>query len=181
MKTTKQLDIDEAGESGELAAGDPLLPLVNGQSVRSLANSSPAAVVIGELVGLTDEGRTPLVVYPGQVGSAAIPARSTVDLHGGHIGKQLVLMLEGADSGTPIVVGVLRDSQGSLDAEQPGRIEVDVDGDRMVVRGKRQVVLRCGKASITLTQDGKILIQGTYLSSHSTGVNRIKGGSVQIN
>ncbi|MEW5071937.1 hypothetical protein AB1P14_09365, partial [Pseudomonas aeruginosa] len=38
-----------------------------------------------------------------------------------------------------------------------------------------------GKASITLTRAGKVIIRGAYLSSRSTGVNRIKGGSVQIN
>ena len=32
-----------------------------------------------------------------------------------------------------------------------------------------------------LTRAGKVLIQGAYLLSRSTGVNRIKGGSVQIN
>ena len=29
--------------------------------------------------------------------------------------------------------------------------------------------------------EGKVLIRGTYLLSRSSGVNRIKGGSVQIN
>jgi hypothetical protein len=42
-------------------------------------------------------------------------------------------------------------------------------------------VLQCGKASITLTKAGKVLIQGSYVSSRSTGVNRVKGGSVQLN
>jgi len=42
-------------------------------------------------------------------------------------------------------------------------------------------VLRCGKASITLTREGKVLIHGSYISSRSTGVNRVKGGSVQLN
>jgi hypothetical protein len=44
-----------------------------------------------------------------------------------------------------------------------------------------QMVLRCGKASITLTKEGKVIIQGAYVSSHSAGVLRLKGGSVQIN
>ena len=40
---------------------------------------------------------------------------------------------------------------------------------------------RSPEASITLTRAGKVLIQGSYVSSRSTGVNRIKGGSVQLN
>jgi hypothetical protein len=41
--------------------------------------------------------------------------------------------------------------------------------------------LRCGKSSITLTRAGKVLIEGEYISSRSSGVNRIKGGSIQLN
>ncbi len=51
----------------------------------------------------------------------------------------------------------------------------------MIVNAKEQLVLRCGKASITLTRAGKILIKGSYVLSRSSGVNRIKGGSVQLN
>ena len=42
----------------------------------------------------------------------------------------------------------------------------------------KEIELRCGKASITLTKAGKILLRGEYLLSRSSGVNRIKGGSV---
>ena len=51
----------------------------------------------------------------------------------------------------------------------------------MIVSAKEQLVLRCGKASITLTKAGKVLIEGSYVSSRSTGVNRVKGGSIQLN
>ena len=46
---------------------------------------------------------------------------------------------------------------------------------------KEQLVLRCGKASITLTKAGKVLIDGSHVLSRSSGVNRVKGGSVQLN
>jgi hypothetical protein len=60
-------------------------------------------------------------------------------------------------------------------------VEIDADGARMVVSAREQMVLRCGKASITLTRAGKVLIQGSYVLTRSTGVNRVKGGAVQIN
>jgi hypothetical protein len=53
--------------------------------------------------------------------------------------------------------------------------------DRLVLVANREIVLQVGKASITLTQAGKIILRGTYVLSRSSGVNRIKGGSVQIN
>jgi hypothetical protein len=60
-------------------------------------------------------------------------------------------------------------------------MKIEVDGERIVFRADRELVLRCGEASITLTRAGKVIIRGTYLLSRSSGVNRIKGGSVQIN
>ena len=51
----------------------------------------------------------------------------------------------------------------------------------MNITAEKEIVLKCGKASITLTKAGKVIIRGTYLLNRSSGVNRIKGGSVQIN
>jgi len=138
-------------------------------------------IVIGQLLAIADDGGTPLVIYPGQTGAAALRARTAVDLHGAHIGKSIVLMFESADPMRPIVMGVLRESAGWPLDERPGQVQVDADGERLLVSAKEQLVLRCGKASITLTRAGKVLIQGEYVSSRSSGVNRIKGGSVQLN
>jgi phage baseplate assembly protein gpV len=139
------------------------------------------SVVTGELIAITNEGRTPLVLFPGQLGSAAVRAGTVVDLHGPHIGQPVVLMFEGGDASRPIVMGVLREAEGWPLAEPPAQVEVDANGERMIVSAKEQLVLRCGKASVTLTRAGKVLIQGSYVSSRSTGVNRVKGGSVQLN
>jgi hypothetical protein len=143
--------------------------------------SAAPRVVVGELIAIADEGCTPLVLFPGQPGSAAVRARTVVDLHGAHIGHSVVLMLEGGDASRPIVMGVLRQAGGWPLAESPAQVEVDANGERMIVSAKEQLVLRCGKASVTLTKAGKVLIQGSYVSSRSTGVNRVKGGSVQLN
>ena len=160
---------------------DFLSTLVESSPAESPQVNSSVDVVIGELVGIKNEGRTPLVVYPGQPGSAALAARSVVDVYGPHIGKNVVLIFEGRDASKPIIMGVLRDGEGWTLAEEPGQVQVDADGQRLIVEAKEQVVLRCGKASITLTKAGKVLIQGSYVLTRSTGVNRIKGGSVQIN
>lgn len=136
----------------------------------------------GVLIGFKDDARTPLVFYPGQPGVAAIAAATIVDLHGAHIGRQLVLMFEKGEPARPIVMGLLRSRQQPWPLPpQPGLVEVEAGGERLIVSANEQLVLRCGKASITLTKQGKVLIQGAYVSNRSSGVMRIKGGSVQIN
>jgi hypothetical protein len=177
-------DTAAANEMLEAEGQALLAPLLQGDMPTSHEGPSPGAfagVVIGELLALTDDGTTLLVRLPGQQGGAVVPARSTVDLHGAHIGSAVVLVFELADQARPIVMGVLRGRTGWPLAEAPAQVEVDADGQRMIVSAREQLVLRCGKASITLTRAGKVLVEGSYVLTRSTGVNRIKGGSVQLN
>jgi len=145
------------------------------------AHAALGGAVVGMLIGFQDEGRTPLVIFPGQAGDAATPARATQDVHGSHIGREVVLVFEAADVRRPIIIGLMQRADGAPLVAQHVEAEVDLDGERTVVSAKEQLVLRCGAASITLTRAGKVLIQGTYISNRSAGVMRIKGGSVQLN
>jgi hypothetical protein len=154
------------------------------QALAPDAHAPPCGgVVTGELVAIADEGRTPLVMFPGQPGTAAVRARSVVDLHGAHIGAAVVLMFEEADAARPIVMGVIRGSEGWPLAEQPAQVEIDADGARMVVSAREQMVLRCGKASITLTRAGKVLIQGSYVLQpvHGREPGQGRFGADQLN
>lgn len=162
------LDSSEASASADVAASVDVTPArIDG-------------VLTGVLIGFKNSGAVPLVIFPGQPHSAAVAARTIVDLQGAHIGRQVVLMFDGGDPMRPIVMGCIHGEATAL-TERPGQVEVDADGERLLVTAKEQLVLRCGKASITLTKSGKVLIQGAYVSSRSTGVMRIKGGSVQLN
>ncbi len=139
-------------------------------------------VVIGVLMGL-DDG-VPRVVFPGNLHEAAIPARNTVPLANDDIGGEVALMFEGGDPSRPIVLGrLLRPADPPMIVEEEPEVDISVDGqaERVAITGEKEVVLRCGKASITLTRAGKIILRGAYISSRSSGMNRIKGGSVQLN
>lgn len=146
-----------------------------------LAAPATGGVCVGTLLGFADNGIIPLVIYPSQPGTAAIPARTIPDLRGAHIGRPVVLMFDRADPLQPIIMGCLQPASPWPLADKPAEVEVDADGQRLVVTAKEEIVLRCGQASITLTKVGKVLIKGTYVLSRSSGVNRIKGGSVQLN
>jgi hypothetical protein len=138
-------------------------------------------VCVGVLIGIADQGRSPLVLFPGQRGNAAVLARSTVDLHSTHIGQDVVLTFDSGDLARPIIIGLLQSKRDGADICRHPRVEVEADGQRVLVTAEEQLVLRCGKSSITLTKSGKVLIVGEYISSRSSGVNRMKGGSIQLN
>jgi hypothetical protein len=139
-------------------------------------------VLIGEVLALTDDGATPLVTFPGRPGAAALRARSTVEIGAEHIGRSVVLMFENEDLRKPIIMGVLRDnSPHDRAVREVADIDVSADGRRLTVRAAEHLVLRCGKASIHLTAAGKVLIKGTYISSESSGLVRVKGAAVQLN
>ena len=144
-------------------------------------------VVIGTIVGL-DEAGAPLVDFPVNPVGRPTPARATVALGKAELGREVALLFEGGDPCKPIIMGLLQQlekipstSPENVRSEQHNPLEVAIDGERLVFTAKKEIVLRCGKASITLTRAGKVLIRGAYLLSRSSGVNRIKGGSVQIN
>jgi hypothetical protein len=139
--------------------------------------------VVGVLAGFTPE-RVPLVEFQGNPVGFPIAARSVVRLERAPVGASILLMFEGGDASRPIVLGALDEQHANVDAEvmaPAGAFEVNADGGRVSVVAQREIVLRVGKASITLTREGKILLRGCYILSRSSGVNRIKGGSVQLN
>ncbi|AVO59668.1 DUF6484 domain-containing protein [Pseudomonas chlororaphis] len=132
-------------------------------------------VVIGILLDVPQAG-APVVAFPGCPSETGITARTTTELSRDDIGAQVALMFEAGDPSQPLVIGRI---QRLPETTVPAIAHLD--GERLEFTAEREIVLRCGKASITLTRAGKVIIQGAYLSSRSSGVNRIKGGSVQIN
>ena len=149
----------------ELIKGSGSLPKLDG-------------LVIGTLTGWSDDGE-PLVHFEGSPRGESVTARTTTPLDGAEPGAEVALLFAGGDPQVPVVLGSLAKPRprNSLDEH----VRVELDGERLTLSADKEIVLRVGKASITLTRAGKILIRGAYLLSRSSGVNRIKGGSVQIN
>ena len=53
--------------------------------------------------------------------------------------------------------------------------------DDAVVEARSSLTLRCGKSSITLHANGKIVLRGEYILSDAEGINRIAGGQIELN
>ena len=158
-------------------------PPMAGQGSLQTVLTSPAGAagaLLGKVVGIGASG-LPLVDFVGNPSSEPLPARHTCLLNSNAAGREAVLTFENNDYSKPIILGLLQ-PVGAAAIENPAQpINVSLDGEQVTLTAKNEIVLRCGKASITLTRAGKILIRGAYLLSRSSGVNRIKGGSVQIN
>jgi hypothetical protein len=93
--------------------------------------------------------------------------------------KTVLLLIDANVPERPIIVGFVEDKVSPEPTVQV--VEADVDGKRVRVVAKDEVVLECGSASITLRRNGRVIIKGTYVETHSDGTNRIKGGQVRIN
>ena len=99
----------------------------------------------------------------------------------------VLLAFDSGEPDRPVIVGLVRDTlqpdavrpEVSLDLGK--NRDVVVDGRRLVFEAKQEILLRCGKSSILLRRDGKVLIRGAHLVSRSSGPNRIKGGSISLN
>lgn len=95
--------------------------------------------------------------------------------------QSVLLLIEDRAPDRPIIVGFVEDRVNLEPGPPPQVVEADVDGKRVRLVGKDEVVLECGSASITLRRNGRVVIKGAYVETHSDGTNRIKGGQVRIN
>ncbi len=137
-------------------------------------------VVIGVFLSIDGQGQ-PLVAFPGNPLETAIPARSTAQMQSEDIGCEVALMFEGGDPEMPLIIGKIQHADAETNLQKEGPATAELDGESIVLSARQNITLKCGKASITLTKAGKIILRGNYVLSRSSGVNRIKGGSVQIN
>ena len=177
------------------------------ETVELTAQTAPhmtaSEVVLGRLVGLDNNGR-PLVSYAlGAFNAEAVPALSTQAVRLQDVGRQLALLFAGGDAQNPVIMGLIHSPLNEvLNAASPtesrvveefsGELQANlqtaatptetrIEGKRLVFEAEDEVVIRCGESAIILTKNGKVTIRGKYLLSRASGVNRILGGSVQVN
>jgi hypothetical protein len=98
------------------------------------------------------------------------------------LGRKVILGFENGEPQHPILFGFLSSAQRKETIELvPTSDAATQIPESLHLKSGQELILECGKAKISLRADGKIVILGGYLVSRSTGVNKIKGGSVQIN
>lgn len=129
----------------------------------------PATVAVA---GFDSDG-APLLRIPGL--PHPVRGRSAVALDRKSCGKMAVAMAEGGDWNAPILIGIILESGTSAKAAT-ARLE-----KRIAFEAEGEIVLRCGRSSLSMTRDGDIVIRGVNLLSRAAAVNKIKGGAVHLN
>ncbi len=97
-------------------------------------------------------------------------------------GDEVLVWHGGRSSDRAVVLGRIchSNARGTEIAVASDARQMEVP-DELVIEAKHSLTLRVGSGSITIREDGKILIKGKDLVSHAKRLNRIKGGAVQIN
>lgn len=140
------------------------------------------APLIAKLAGVSSTGEA-LVLLPHA--KQPVAAQSTVAISGRQVGRDVLVSITSGDNPVVVVIGVLQQTQSATDeaTSQPQAhlLDVEIDRERITLTARRELVLRCGKASIALGADGKVVIKGSNLLSAAAGLHRIRGAAVQIN
>ncbi len=152
--------------------------------------SAPSYPVTGRL----SHSETPGEILVEINGSDPQPARILSNLDRKELtkkentGREVLIVFQNGDLGKPIITGMIESVIDDIVAmefepepEKREPVNTVVDGKKITLEAENEIVLKCGKGSITIQKDGKIVVKGTNLLSRSSGVNRIKGGSVGIN
>jgi len=181
MKKISDPDVPPQQDEGSAPLDEVLSRPTKISTGGRVATSPVSGIVIGNIADCLETGEV-LVQYPGNTDSVPQSAVVAAAICEQDIGKDVALSFIGGDPQRPIVLGLIqRPEKQAPEAVRRDGVKVEIDGETLTFSAKKEIVLRCGEASITLTKAGKVLIKGTYTSSHSSGVNRIKGGSVQVN
>ena len=147
------------------------------------------APCIGRIVG-TNEQSDVLVRFEGCAPRAAklVAGLNKIDLiKKEYKGREVLLVFEKGNPDYPIITDLMADPlEDLLSLELPGDQnesldDVLIDGKRITIEAEDEVEIKCGKGSILIQKDGKIIIKGTHFLSRSSGPQRIKGSSVSIN
>lgn len=101
-------------------------------------------------------------------------------------GQEVLILFENNDPSRPIIIDTLSSLIDEITHAEPAELkekpeDVIIDGKKITFDAQEEVVIKCGQGSILVNKNGKIILKGTNLLSRSSGSNRIKGASVNIN
>ena len=141
--------------------------------ILALATEAPAGSRVGKVAALLEEavlvacGPGDEIVACDVLEPRAAGARPLAE------GDAVLVVVPEGNGGRGVVLGRL------LRPAATGAVEAPPD--EIVLEARKGLTLKVGEGSITLREDGKVVVRGRDLVSHARRQNRIRGGSVSIN
>ncbi len=159
-------------------------------SLKNTRVADTSGFCVGIIIGVTEEGRA-LVDYHGNL-AGPIEARSILDRPSEKCSTMegsipVLLYFEKGNPGLPIVVGIIHDtlypavSQDEVLRQLKQPSHNMIDSKTIFFNAQDEIVLHCGKSSVTLNKDGKVIVKGKKIISRASETNKIKGATVSIN
>lgn len=148
-----------------------------------------SGIAVGRIVRIDERGQV-LINYGNSAEVIASRLTSSVQDKlgkGNPEGREVLLAFENDNPLRPIIIDTIYSiideiTENSIAENNALAVHKEtINGERIELDAGEHIVLRCGKASITLTRAGKILIKGEYVLSSAKGANKIKGGSINLN
>ena len=153
-------------------------------ALHSLAVVPDGDLIIGQFVGL-DEQQRALITSPCH--PHPVVAQAIVSINDDPLllsGNNVILFMGGE---IPIIMGFIADTLTPEYPSSSGLLgdvltsSLHVDGKKVNLQAQNEIVLQCGKSSLSLSRNGKVTIKGTNITTRSSGANKIKGANVQVN
>ncbi len=142
--------------------------------------NSGGSIRIGKLVGFAKDGG-PLVDTPG-LPEGPIEAGfldNTVSADDVLAGARVLLLFDPNVDWKPVILGKIGSRLAPPKTALP--VGIEADGRVLSLTAHHEIVLKCGKSSITLRKDGKLVIEGDQVVTRAARTNKIRGATVLIN
>ncbi|WP_339720031.1 DUF6484 domain-containing protein [uncultured Paraglaciecola sp.] len=153
-------------------------------ALHSLAVVPDNDLIVGQFIGL-DEQQRPLITSPSHIHPVVAQAIVTIKDDPLLLSGNNVILFMGSE--IPIIMGFIADTLRPEHQSSSGLLgdvltsSLHIDGKKINLQAQNEVVLKCGKSSLSLARNGKVTIKGTNITTRSSGANKIKGANVQVN
>jgi hypothetical protein len=143
-------------------------PSTHQQAVDASAKSLSPGLHIGSLVSVT--GRSAIVALDGREHEAALAEHVEVEF-----------LRAALDAAEPVLLQSVRGPGLTIMGVLQGRFPSRLVGDRVLVTGESEVVVRSGKSALRLREDGVVDLIGARISASSRGLLRLVGRALRLN
>ena len=138
--------------------------------------------LMGHIAEISPNG-VPHVTFPGNQVVPIAAQVATERPQGAIRNRRVLLLFEQGNPERPIITGFVQPN--GVSPSKPGPTDVPekvvIDAEHLILRGKKDVEIRCGDSIVLMTENGRLLLRGRQVTSRASGTHKIKGGAVRIN